>query len=583
MYEGRARSWLQITHDATVGEGMADDHRAVIYTRISRDAEGEGTGVERQEASCRELAERLHLPVTTVYSDNDVGASDQTNKKKTRPGYKRLLADARSGAFTHIIAYSNSRLTRRVLELEDLIKLHEETGVIIQTVVSGQDDLSTADGQFVARIKASMDAAESKRISERARAAHRHKALKGEVKRQARRPFGFLADGVTHHPIEAALIREAVLAIIDGATITQIQRQWENARVKTTSGGEHWRWFPLRRVLLGARTAGIREYKGEVLLDKQGEPVTAEWEPIITPSERTQAWAALEARSKKKVRQGNWLLSGLLRCGRCGAPLYGSLGAPKKAPEGSEKGDYERADTYACNTANSHLGITAKNLEDYVERVVYRYIVEKAYYKTPDETPEEVQEWPLEDRLAGVSRKIDELMDAYNSDRLSPAIVFPQLDDLDRKRRDLRQERNLFYAEQESRTRSTDVPFADVLHRYRQLHEGLLEDRQLALQQEVDTIVIGPGLRGNAGKGWDALVKRVTIQWKEPHHEFNGRSAEAAALEHGWTLPGDPDARSTEQTRRTRLPTDIARVLHQRDVQRDRRDESVRAAEHMER
>jgi site-specific DNA recombinase len=40
-----------------------------------------------------------------------------------------------------------------MLELEDLIKLHEETGVIFQTVVSGQDDLSTSDGRMVACIK----------------------------------------------------------------------------------------------------------------------------------------------------------------------------------------------------------------------------------------------------------------------------------------------------------------------------------------------------------------------------------------------------------------------------------------------
>ena len=47
---------------------------AAIYARISRDREGAGLGVERQEADCRALAERLGWDVVAVYVDNDISA-----------------------------------------------------------------------------------------------------------------------------------------------------------------------------------------------------------------------------------------------------------------------------------------------------------------------------------------------------------------------------------------------------------------------------------------------------------------------------------------------------------------------------
>jgi hypothetical protein len=48
--------------------------RAAIYCRISDDREGAGLGVARQEADCRERAERLGWVVAGLYVDNDLSA-----------------------------------------------------------------------------------------------------------------------------------------------------------------------------------------------------------------------------------------------------------------------------------------------------------------------------------------------------------------------------------------------------------------------------------------------------------------------------------------------------------------------------
>jgi DNA invertase Pin-like site-specific DNA recombinase len=71
-----------------------------------------------------------------VYIENHISAS--TRPKKKRPEYAAMVAAVESGTVDVIVSYSNGRLARRPLELEDLIKLHEKTGVQIHTVKSGK-------------------------------------------------------------------------------------------------------------------------------------------------------------------------------------------------------------------------------------------------------------------------------------------------------------------------------------------------------------------------------------------------------------------------------------------------------------
>src|SRR5215217_1566422 len=91
--------------------------RAVIYTRISQDREGKRLGVEDQRRRCRDLASRSGYRVVADYEDNDTSAS--TKSRKPRPGFQAMLEDGRARRFDVVLAYSNSRLTRRLRELLD--------------------------------------------------------------------------------------------------------------------------------------------------------------------------------------------------------------------------------------------------------------------------------------------------------------------------------------------------------------------------------------------------------------------------------------------------------------------------------
>ena len=58
------------------------------------------------------------MTVTQVFVDNDVSAS--TRSRNPRPEYAEMLRRARAGDFDAILAYSNSRLTRRPQEYNEV-------------------------------------------------------------------------------------------------------------------------------------------------------------------------------------------------------------------------------------------------------------------------------------------------------------------------------------------------------------------------------------------------------------------------------------------------------------------------------
>lgn len=474
----------------------------VIYTRISRDAEGEQVGVDRQRVDCIKLAERLGVEVLKVFTDNDTGASLQTKKSKVRHSYKEMIDLVREGGVTHIISYSNSRLTRRMAELEDLIQLSEKTGVQIHTVVSGNDDLSTADGQMVARIKASVDAAEAKRISERMKAALRHKAQSGEPRVTSHRPFGWLPDGKTLDPVEAPFIREAVEDLLAGVPLNHIKKRWESLEVKTPSGGSIWHWSTLYNVLTSWRIAGFRTYNGELVRDENGEPVVGAWTPIITLEEREKLLLQFKARSLTKKRSGKYLLSGLLRCGECGMSMWGSTKAGK-----------HKNNQYVCSSGTGHVSIDAGKLETVMLLELYAHLINRQMKQDSAIQIQPAQPWEGQERLAAVTKQIEELLSAFRSELLSGEIVFPQIQSLERERDELRRERDLFLSAQASPERQikTGEDISSFMHEADSLP---WERKQAVLRQELETVVIQKGVRGVRSRDKEVFRSRVRIVWK---------------------------------------------------------------------
>ncbi|QNG35215.1 recombinase family protein [Geodermatophilaceae bacterium NBWT11] len=292
---------------------MTTPRSAAVYARISSDQAGEGLGVQRQVEDCLRLAEGLGWTVGEEYVDNDFSAYSG----KPRPRYQQMLTDLASGDRDGVLVYHLDRLTRRPRELEEFLEVIDAAKVRHVKFVAGDADLGSGDGLLVARIMGAVAAGESAAKSRRVKRKLMQNAELGLPHGRSVRPFGFEQDAITHRPDEASVLRELAQRFVAGESLRSLCTDLEERGVKTVKGAP-WHTHSLRYVLSNPRLAGLRSHNGQTV----GKAV---WEPIITEELHHRVLALIASRKMSSRRTPRaYLLSGMLRCGKCGGTLFSS-------------------------------------------------------------------------------------------------------------------------------------------------------------------------------------------------------------------------------------------------------------------
>jgi len=329
---------------------MNEGTAAAIYARVSTDQSGQGLAVERQLQDCRELASDRGWTVAEEYVDNDISAY----RGKRRPAYTRMLEDIEAGQRDAVIVYNTDRLTRRPIELEQFVAICETAGLRQFATVTADIDLGNDDGMFMARILAAVAAKESGRKSERLKRKARETAEAGRPNGGNLRPFGYEKNQLTVVESEAVVIREAASRYLAGESLMSLATWLQDSGVLSVAGGQ-WRTSTLRQTLTNPRIAGLRAHNGVVV-------AKAQWPAIITPQQHEQLVAAFARKTASNRRTPRrYLLSGMLRCGKCGNKLFSAA----------------RRDTrrYVCMSGPDHGGcgrltIVAAPVEEWLAEAV---------------------------------------------------------------------------------------------------------------------------------------------------------------------------------------------------------------------
>jgi DNA invertase Pin-like site-specific DNA recombinase len=225
--------------------------RAAIYARISSDRDGDHLGVRRQVEDCERLVERKGWEVAERYVDDDVSAY----KGRVRPAYRRMLDDVRGGFLDAVVVWDADRLHRRPKELEDFFGVCEEAGVTRLASVSGDIDLATHDGQFLARILGAVAKKESDDKSRRIKRKHEELAQAGKVAGGGTRPYGYEADRRTVRESEALVVRECARRLLSGEALRAICADLNERGVSTVTGAAAWKTEGVRlSVCQGSRS-----------------------------------------------------------------------------------------------------------------------------------------------------------------------------------------------------------------------------------------------------------------------------------------------------------------------------------------
>jgi len=304
--------------------------RAVIYTRQSKDTEGNGQAVARQLADCERLAEARGWQVVARIDDNDTSASNG----KPRPGFQRVMAMVDQRQTDVVIVWAVDRLVRKLADLEHVIDACEAAGVKLATV-SGDLDLSTDQGRLVGRILASVARGEVERKGTRQRLANAQAAKAGKRRKGTPRPFGYEDDHVTPRPAEAEAILWAADALLGGATISAVMREWTRRGLQPPQNhGRPWTRNSVGTIMRNPALAAIRTYLGETVAE-------GDWTAILPRETWEAVRALLDDPARKPPRGVRTLLGGLARC-RCGNTVQGSInatGRPVYRCNGETRGD----------------------------------------------------------------------------------------------------------------------------------------------------------------------------------------------------------------------------------------------------
>ncbi|MDT2659244.1 recombinase family protein [Enterococcus hulanensis] len=306
--------------------------RVVIYIRVSTQEQVvEGHSIEAQEVRSREYAERMGYEVVEVYIDE--GLSGKSTKH--RAAYQQMMSDARTGNFDLVVIWKLTRLGRNMLDIlntvEEFIKLDIELFSISENF-----DISTSSGKLMLQLLSSFSEFERNQISENVIMAMMSLVRDQQRYAGGRRlgyVSGFDAEGrkqLIIEPEEAKIVQLIYAKFLGGDEFRTITNYLNRQGYQTLKKNK-FTPTAVRDILQNKIYAGYIEYARYLNWDtkrrkgKNPNPilVKGEHEPIIdqVTYQAVQDRLLLEKDRPRWNLTGENVLTGLLRCPECGAPM----------------------------------------------------------------------------------------------------------------------------------------------------------------------------------------------------------------------------------------------------------------------
>lgn len=302
---------------------------ALIYTRVSSDDQADdGVSLPAQVAECRRYVSRCGWDFGDELQDVETGRRDD------RLAYQRLLGTVRrlagDGVPSVVVVASLDRLGRNVAERVRAYEELQRLGAPIHSVREGG-----LVPELTYNILAAVAQEESRKMGERIRASNRYIKERG-WHTVGRPPWGYRWRPATTtergegaplkvletHPVEAPYVREAWDRLAAGETIQSIAR-WAAMLPSDARGGRNLRFTQIRMLLRAPVYIG-RQGRRELPLDDVLTRPRARWEPLIPDATWEAAQRSLALGSKMpRQASGEYPLTGLMRCPRCGARMHG--------------------------------------------------------------------------------------------------------------------------------------------------------------------------------------------------------------------------------------------------------------------
>ena len=443
--------------------------RLALYTRVSTiEQSEEGYSIDEQERLLMSWAEKNNYEVYKCYSDRGISGKDIKN----RPALKELLKDAEEKKFDMVISWKINRISRKLADVLRIVDVLEKNDITFKSY-SEPFETDTPAGKMQFQMMALIGEFERGTIAQNVKMGMCAKAKAGEW--CGGRVLGY--DLVPVENQEGAKRRKTKL------TINEIEARSVRLIFNEYSKGKGYKAITTKLNKLGYKTkkgndfsvGSIREIlTNPVYIGKVRYNVRQNWsekrrrninanpiitdgvhEPIIDEVLWDKVQAIMESKKGKpsRIYDGEYPLTGILRCPKCGAGMVISRTTNKLA-DGTKKriayyccGAWKNKGTSVCSSntirvdkANEYVFNKISELlsnEKMVETIVNN--INKERHKKINPAKKELER--IDKELEKIDRKKTKLFEAYEEEVISKEEFKERKDELNKRAKNLQEEK----------------------------------------------------------------------------------------------------------------------------------------------
>lgn len=399
-------------------------NKIALYVRVSTTSQlEEGYSIEEQKAKLESYCDIKDWHIYKIYTDG--GFSGSTTE---RPALEQLIQDANSKLFDTVLVYKLDRLSRSQKDtlylIEDIfLKNNIEFVSLLENF-----DTSTPFGRAVIGLLSVFAQLEREQIKERMQLGKLGRAKAGKSMMWAKTSYGYDYNkdtgSMTINEYEALAVKEIYSSYLAGMSITKLRDKINEEYPKDPA----WSYRTIRGILANPVYCGLNQYKGQTF---QGTH-----KPIISlvDFEQTQRELAKRQQIAKELSnprpfQSKYMLSGLVQCGYCHAPLKVILGQKRK--DGSR---FKRYECYQRHPRKTR-GVTVYNDNKKCESGYYDMELLEHYVLTriaqlqndpdkikelfSDDTSPAIDKQAIQKQIDSLTLKLSKLNDLYLDDRIT--------------------------------------------------------------------------------------------------------------------------------------------------------------------
>ena len=443
--------------------------RLALYTRVSTiEQSEEGYSIDEQERLLMSWAEKNNYEVYKCYSDRGISGKDIKN----RPALKELLKDAEEKKFDMVISWKINRISRKLADVLKIVDILEKNDITFKSY-SEPFETDTPAGKMQFQMMALIGEFERGTIAQNVKMGMCAKAKAGEW--CGGRVLGYdlipvenqegakrRKTKLTINEIEARSVRLIFNEYSNGKGYKAITNQLNKLGYKTKKGNDFSvgsiREILTNPVYIGKVRYNVRQNWSEKRRRNiNANPIITDGvhEPIIDEVLWDKVQAIMESKKGKpsRIYDGEYPLTGILRCPKCGAGMVISRTTNKLA-DGTKKriayyccGAWKNKGTSVCNSntirvdkANEYVFNKISELlsnEKMVKSIVNN--INKERHKKINPAKKELER--IDKELEKIDRKKTKLFEAYEEEVISKEEFKERKDELNKRAKTLQEEK----------------------------------------------------------------------------------------------------------------------------------------------